>query len=102
MTVLELKSLMDQGTTPFLLDVREPFELEICQIPGALSIPINDLPTRMGEIPQTVAVVVFCRSGGRSQNAVDYLSDHGYTLAVNLDGGILAWSRDIDPSMPTY
>ena len=85
-----------------LLDVREEFERAICTLGGTL-IPLATLPTRVQEIPRDHPVVVYCRSGGRSAQAVDYLQrEHGFTNLVNLAGGVLQWSIDIDPSVKRY
>lgn len=74
-----------------LLDVREPDEWDAGHIPGALHIPLGELPQRLGELPDGDLVVV-CRSGGRSARAVAWLAQNGYD-ALNLDGGMTAWSR---------
>ena len=102
-TVQELKDRIDQGEKPYVLDVRQPEEYEIANLGGQL-IPLGELPDRLGEIEadKDAEVVVHCRSGGRSAKAVDYLRSQGYTGAKNLKGGVLAWSREVDPSMPTY
>ena len=103
-TVRELKDRLDQGETPFILDVREPHEYEIANLGGAL-VPLGSLPDRLDEIREhrhDDLVVVHCRSGARSANAVAFLQQHGFDNAVNLKGGVLAWSDQIDPSLPTY
>lgn len=100
-TVREYKQRLDAGDTPFLLDVREPDEYEGANIDGAL-IPLGELPGRIGEIEEhrDDEVVVHCRSGARSAKAVEYLRENGFSKAVNLKGGIHAWSDEIDPSLP--
>lgn len=100
-TVRDLKARIDADDRPFVLDVREPDEYEGANIGGAL-IPLGELPERLDEIRehQDDDVVVHCRSGGRSAKAVEYLREHGFTNAVNLKGGIHAWSDQIDPSLP--
>lgn len=100
-TVRDLKDRMDRGDAPFVLDVREPDEYEGANIDGAL-IPLGQLPERLGEIEghKDQDVVVHCRSGGRSAKAVEYLRGQGFSKAVNLKGGIHAWSDEIDPSLP--
>jgi len=102
-TVLELKALMDAGQTPFILDVREEKEYAIAHLDGTL-IPLGQLPDRIGELEdhKDALIVVHCRSGPRSTQAVQYLRSLGFEQATNLRGGVLAWSREIDPSMPTY
>ena len=83
------------------LDVREPVETAAATLPEATLIPLGDLPARMNELPQDREIVVFCHHGGRSARAVQLLRDAGH-IAFNLEGGIDAWSRRIDPSIPLY
>ena len=98
----DLKALLDSDAPPFLLDVRGPDEQAIAEIGGAL-LPLNELPWRVDELAghKDNLVVVHCRSGARSAQAVQFLRERGYN-AVNLRGGILAWSAEVDPSVPTY
>jgi sulfur-carrier protein adenylyltransferase/sulfurtransferase len=100
-TVQELKELMDNGSDFQLVDVREPFENDICTLNGLL-IPLNELPERFSEISKDKQVVVHCRSGKRSANAILFLEQHGYNNLHNLVGGILAWADEIDPEMEQY
>jgi adenylyltransferase/sulfurtransferase len=100
-TVKELKARRDAGDDIFLLDVREPYEVQIAQIGGTL-IPQNDVPNRLAEIPRDREIVVHCRSGARSQRIAELLKQSGYTTVANLAGGILAWSDEIDPSVQKY
>ena len=102
-TVQELKSLMDADQTPFILDVREEREYTVANLNGTL-IPLQQLPYRIEELEdhKDELVVVHCRSGGRSAQAVQYMRSLGFEQAKNLRGGVLAWSREIDPTMPTY
>jgi rhodanese-related sulfurtransferase len=85
-----------------LLDVREAWELGIASLPQALHIPMAEIPARLGELDRNRDVVVMCRSGGRSLNVARYLEAQGYASVANLTGGILAWQRDVDPSLATY
>ncbi|HEY2469312.1 MAG TPA: molybdopterin-synthase adenylyltransferase MoeB [Terracidiphilus sp.] len=101
MNVKELKRRRDAGEDVFLLDVREPYEYQIAQIGGKL-IPQNDVPQRLGEIPRDREIVVQCRSGSRSQKIAEFLKQSGYSQVVNLAGGILAWSDEIDPKVQKY
>lgn len=102
MTVEELKKLVDTGQKPVVLDVREAAELGVARYPfEVVHIPLGELPRRYSEIPADVAVVCACRSGGRSAQAVHFLKQQGYE-AINLEGGILAWSSRIDPTVPRY
>ena len=102
-TVEELKTRLDLGDRPFILDVREPNEYQICRIPGSVLIPLAQLPQRLPELPGKEAeLFVHCKMGGRSAKAVKQLHDLGYTGARNVEGGILAWIDRIDPSQPKY
>ena len=101
MSVKELKRRRDAGEDVFLLDVREPYEFQIAQIGGRL-IPQNDVPQRINEIPRDREIVVHCRSGARSQKIAEFLKQSGYVQVVNLAGGILAWSDQIDPKVQKY
>ena len=101
LSVKELTQRMDAGEDLFILDVREPYEYQIANIGGML-IPQNDVPQRLGEIDREREVVVQCRSGARSQRIAEFLKQAGYPKVVNLAGGILAWSDEIDPSVRKY
>lgn len=85
-----------------VLDVREPWETDICAIEGSLKIPLGTLPQSVGQLPQEDPLVVVCHHGARSLQAVMWLRSHGFDNAVNLRGGIDAWARAIDPAMATY
>ena len=102
-TVRELKNRIDQGNRPFILDVRQPYEYDIVNLDGTL-IPLDELPDRLDELEEhkDADIVVHCRSGGRSSRAVQLMREHGFENALNLKGGVLAWSDEIDPSMPQY
>ena len=102
-TVRELKNRIDQGNRPFILDVRQPHEYDIVNLDGTL-IPLDELPDRLDELEEhkDADIVVHCRSGGRSSRAVQLMREHGFENALNLKGGVLAWSDEIDPSMPQY
>ncbi len=100
-TVKELKSRLDAGEDVQLIDVREPYEYQIAQIGGKL-IPQNEVPQRLAEIDRDREVVVHCKSGGRSQRIAEFLQQSGYPRVVNVAGGILAWSDEIDPTVQKY
>lgn len=103
MNVEELKALIDSGESPFVLDVREPLELRTAPFPFPVHhVPMREVPGRLAEIPTDREVVVACRSGSRSETVVHFLRRNGVPGAVNLEGGILAWSARIDPSVPRY
>lgn len=102
MTVEELKDLCDRGEAPVVVDVREASELSVASFPmQVVHIPLGSLPQRCAELPMGQLIVCACRSGGRSVQAARFLRRKGFD-AVNLDGGILAWSQRIDPSVPMY
>lgn len=101
-SVLELKALMDAGQAPTIVDVREPQEFNICRIPGAILIPLRELPSRVDELDPSQDLVLQCRSGVRSANATAWLRQRGFSRARNLTGGILAWIDQVDPSQPKY
>lgn len=103
MTVKELKERKDAGNAPCVVDVRQPDEFKLANIGGRL-IPLGELPDRVHELAEfkDQEVVLMCRSGVRSASALSILKSHGFSKLFNLDGGILAWSREIDPSVPTY
>ncbi|MGH9451703.1 MAG: molybdopterin-synthase adenylyltransferase MoeB [Terriglobia bacterium] len=101
-TPVELKQLMDSGRAPVLIDVREPHEFQICRIPGSTLIPLGDVPARMNELNSADDIVMHCRSGARSAQAVGLLMKSGFRKIKNLKGGILAWSDEVDPSVPKY
>jgi sulfur-carrier protein adenylyltransferase/sulfurtransferase len=101
-SVTELKALMDAGQAPTIVDVREPHEFEICRIPGAILIPLRELPSRVAELDPACDLILQCRSGTRSANATAWLRHQGFAHARNLTGGILAWIDQVDPSQPKY
>ena len=101
-TPVELKRLMDEDRMPVLIDVREPHEYEICRIKGSTLIPLGEVPARMHELNSADEIVVHCRSGARSAQAVDFLMRAGFRKIRNLQGGILAWSDEVDASVPKY
>ncbi len=88
-----LADLLQKGQSPFIVDVREPFEVEERAFPGALNIPLGLLDARMSEIPTDKPVAVLCRSGARSDRAVSILRQKGYTNVKNILGGMMAWSH---------
>ncbi|MGA8109571.1 MAG: molybdopterin-synthase adenylyltransferase MoeB [Acidobacteriaceae bacterium] len=101
MTVKELKRRLDAGENLLVLDVREPYEVQIAQIGGRL-IPLGELPNRIDELNPAQEIVVHCRTGGRSQRAAEFLATNGFDKVHNLAGGIHAWSDEIDPTIPKY
>ena len=101
MTPRELKTRLDRGDELYILDVREPHEYQICNLRGNL-IPLGQLPNRVNELDSSREIVAHCRSGKRSADAVEFLRKAGFQKVWNLKGGILAWSDEVDPSVPKY
>jgi sulfur-carrier protein adenylyltransferase/sulfurtransferase len=100
-TPRELKSRLDRGDDIYVLDVREPHEYQICNIGGHL-IPLGDLSRRVNELDSSREIVAHCRSGKRSAEAAEFLRKAGFRKLWNLRGGILAWSDEVDPTVPKY
>jgi len=98
----ELKRRMDSGEPFELIDVREPFEYEIARIDGAKLIPLGEISERLDELSGEQPIVVHCHSGKRSAQAARLLQQRGFANVYNLEGGIDAWSDQIDPSVPKY
>ncbi len=101
-SAVELKAELDAGKDVFVLDVREPHEFDICRIAGTTLIPLGQLPSRVHELNAADEIVVHCKSGRRSAKAIDFLQTAGFRKLRNLAGGILAWSDQVDPSVPKY
>jgi len=100
-TPKELKARLDRGDDLYILDVREPHEYQICNLHGHL-IPLGELPRRVHELDSSKEIVAHCRSGKRSADAVQFLQKAGFRKISNLKGGILAWSDEVDPTIPKY
>ena len=100
-TPRELKARLDRGDDLCIVDVREPHEYQICNIGGYL-IPLSDLSRRVSELDSSREIVAHCRSGKRSAEASEFLRQAGFRKVLNLKGGILAWSDEVDPSVPKY
>lgn len=101
-TVEELKARLDQGDRPFILDVREQHEYDICHLADTTLIPMSVIESRYSELNPDVEIVVHCRSGARSARVCHFLMSKGFQNVKNLAGGILAWSDRIDPTIPKY
>jgi rhodanese-related sulfurtransferase len=103
MTPLEFLERRGSGADMTLLDVREDWELTLAPVPAEIvHIPMGQIADRLGELDPARETVVICRSGGRSLQVASFLSTHGFVSVYNLAGGILAWSRDLDPRIPQY
>jgi len=103
-SVTQLKERLDAGDVPVLVDVREYYEADIADLPevGQLRIPMAEITERMGEMDREAELVLYCRSGARSDRAVRFLLRQGYANVLNLKGGVLAWGREVDPDIPAY
>ena len=87
---------------PVLVDVREPWEFELCRIEGSLLVPLGELPRRVVELPRGQPLVMVCHTGRRSQSAAMFLAQSGFTGVQNLQGGVEGWAVEVDPSMRRY
>jgi len=101
-SVHRLDEMRKAGEEHTLLDVREDEEVATASIEGALHIPMNSLPENLGQLSKNHPLVVMCHVGGRSAQVQSWLLSNGYQNALNLEGGISAWSAEIDPRVPTY
>ncbi len=102
LTPRQLAERLRELNPPLLLDVRQPVERQIAELPGALMIPLDQLPERLEELHPGQEMVVYCRAGHRSSRAVEFLRAAGFERVFNLRGGINAWSREVDPSVRQY
>jgi adenylyltransferase/sulfurtransferase len=100
--VHQLKSRLADGKPFVLLDVREPSEYEVARLPGSVLIPLGELPARVHELDPAAETIIHCKAGGRSAKALQFLLDSGFANVCHVQGGINAWSREIDPSVPLY
>ncbi len=87
---------------PLLLDVREPWEYETCHIPQAQLMPMHTVPLRFQELDPETSIVCVCHHGGRSMQVAHFLERNGFNHIINLTGGVHAWAKEVDTSMPTY
>jgi adenylyltransferase/sulfurtransferase len=101
-TARQLKTAIDSGKRPVILDVREPYEYSLCHLDSSTLIPLEELPTRTGELKRDTELVVYCHVGIRSTSAVRLLRQAGFANVRNLQGGIDEWARQIDTKMPRY
>jgi molybdopterin/thiamine biosynthesis adenylyltransferase/rhodanese-related sulfurtransferase len=101
-TAPELATWLESSNPPHIIDVREPHELEISHLPGAELIPLGQLASRMSELNSADEIVLMCKAGTRSARALDVLYSAGFRKMKNLKGGINAWARQVDPSLPIY
>jgi rhodanese-related sulfurtransferase len=100
----ELKARLDDPgqPRPLLLDVREPWEFALCHLDGAQSMPMQGIPARIGELDPQQEIVCICHHGVRSFHVARFLEHNGFANVINLTGGVDAWAKEADPTMPTY
>lgn len=103
-TPLELKKRLDAGEKPFILDIREAHEVEICTLNNSALIPMGELSQRFMELAhlQEQEIIIYCRSGARSDRCATFLRGQGFKQVVNLTGGILRWADEVDSSISKY
>ncbi|MCG8323883.1 MAG: hypothetical protein MI673_00065 [Thiotrichales bacterium] len=98
----ELNQLKSDTEAMQILDVREPWEFEICRIEGSRNIPMNDIPGQLENIDREQTIAVVCHHGMRSLQIAGFLEANGFTRVLNLQGGIHAWAETVDPAMEKY
>ena len=94
--------LQDCESSPFLLDVREPWEFEKCHLAGSELVPMRQIPMAAENLDPEKETVVICHHGIRSRQVAFYLEQHGFKNVINLEGGVEAWAQDVDPTMNQY
>ena len=98
----DLKTRLDRNEPPLLLDVRQDWETQLCRLPNAVHIPIEELELRVEELNAQDEIVVYCHQGVRSAAVAEYLRSLGFKRVRNLTGGVDSWARTIDPGMRRY
>jgi adenylyltransferase/sulfurtransferase len=102
-SVTEAKALRDRTPAGVrIIDVREPFELEICRVDGAVPIPMRQIPEQIDALPRDQHLLILCHAGARSRRVTEYLRARGLPAVSNIAGGIEAWAVEIEPGMPRY
>ena len=101
-SVRDLSQRMAGPNPPVVLDVREPQEIAIARFPGAVEIPMQSVPSRLGDLDKHAEIFVLCHHGMRSAHVAGYLSEQGFTRVGNVTGGIDAWALLVDPGVPRY
>jgi rhodanese-related sulfurtransferase len=102
LTVQDIVALLRSDAPPHIIDVREPWEYDIAHLEGSELIPLNTLPERVNTLDPARRYALLCHHGMRSEMAANWLAAHGFTQLINIDGGIDAWSLDVDRSLPRY
>jgi rhodanese-related sulfurtransferase len=100
----QLKAWLDdpQRAKPVLVDVRQPWEFDVCRIDGSKPVPMSSIPARFMELDRNAETVVICHHGARSYQVCMFLEQQGFGKLYNLHGGVAAWAQQVDPAMPTY
>ncbi len=98
----ELKAYLENAGQPLLLDVREPWEFQICHIAGSRLVPMRKIPQEIETLEPSQETVLICHHGIRSRQVGYFLENAGFTHLINLTGGVEAWAKEVDPNMPTY
>ena len=100
----QLKAWLDdpERGKPVLVDVRQPWEFDVCRIDGSKPVPMSAIPARFMELDRNAETVVVCHHGARSYQVCMFLEHQGFTNIYNLYGGVAAWAQQVDPAMPTY
>ena len=100
----QLKAWLDdpERAKPVLVDVRQPWEFDVCRIDGSKPVPMSAIPARFMELDRNAETVVICHHGARSYQVCMFLEHQGFTNIYNLYGGVAAWAQQVDPAMPTY
>lgn len=97
-----LKERLDRGDSLLLLDIRETWEYELCQLKNSINIPMSIITEKISALDQTKETLVICHHGMRSRQVGQYLENVGFNDVINLDGGLDAWAKTVDPEMPQY
>lgn len=98
---VQLVAQLEQDN-PLLLDVREPWEFEICHIDGSVNIPMGQVAQQLDQLQAAHVIIVICHHGIRSQQVISFLQQCSGAALINLEGGVDAWARTVDPDMPVY
>ena len=101
-TPQQLQKYLTTGASPLLLDVREPWEFDICHIENSVLVPMGQIPTRLDMLDKARETIVICHHGIRSRQVAMYLEHYAFENVINLTGGVEAWAEQVDSSMPRY
>jgi len=101
-TVEQFKDYLESGGKPVILDVREAWEFETCHLENSIHISMSQIPARLDELDPEEETIVLCHYGMRSRQVITYLETQGFNNLINLEGGIDAWSKSVDTTMPQY